>query len=156
MSSLVLWSSKQWAGLPTAGRQRASNAGWRAAVDNPCAKLARFKAGLVCFSMPAIRKTTSRSAFSDTHHGWQVAVSGGGTCTRGLRIASPNVRRLPLWLRVCGCACAQQRILRVCRPTGSLYCLRRTQAGMSLMLNVSLWGIRRDYIHPTIYGLCRH
>lgn len=32
-------------------------------------------------------KRTSRSAFSDTHRSWQVAVSEGETCTRGLRIA---------------------------------------------------------------------
>ncbi len=38
MLSLVLWSSKHGAGLPTVGRQRASNAGRRPAVDNPCAK----------------------------------------------------------------------------------------------------------------------
>ena len=86
MSSFAFWSSKQYAGLPTVGRQRASNAGWWPAVDNPCAKPGRFKVGLVCFSMLTIRERTSRSAFSDTHHSWQVAVSEGGTCTRGLRI----------------------------------------------------------------------
>ena len=90
MLSLVLWSSKHGAGLPTVGRQRASNAGWWPAVDNPCAKPGRFKVVLVCFSMLTIRKRTSRSAFSDTHHSWQVAVSEGGTCTRGLRIRFPK------------------------------------------------------------------
>ncbi len=86
MSSLVLWSSKQCAGLSTVGRQRASNAGGRPAVDNPCAKPGALNVRLLCFSMPRTGKTTFRSAFSDTHHNWQVAVSEGGTCTRGLRI----------------------------------------------------------------------
>ena len=40
--------------------------------------------------MLTIRERTSRSAFSDTHHSWQVAVSEGGTCTRGLRISRPE------------------------------------------------------------------
>jgi len=90
MSSLVIWSSKQCAGLPTVGRQRASNAGRRPAVGNPSAKPDLFKAALFGLSIPTTRKRTFRSAFSDTHHSWQVAVSEGGTCTRGLRISVPK------------------------------------------------------------------
>ena len=86
MSSLVLWSSKSCAGLSTVGRQRASNAGGRPAVDNPCAKPGKLKVRLLWFLMPVPTKEIFRSAFSDTHHSWQVAVSEGGTCTRGLRI----------------------------------------------------------------------
>lgn len=86
MLSLVLWSSKHGAGLPTVGRQRASNAGRRPTVDNPCAKPGEFKVCRSWFSIPTADERTSRSAFSDTHHSWQVAASEGGTCTRRLRI----------------------------------------------------------------------
>ena len=79
-------SDRSCAGLSTVGRQRASNAGRRPAVDNPCAKPRKFKVCRSWFSIPTTDKRTSRSAFSDTYHSWQVAVSGGGTCTRGLRI----------------------------------------------------------------------
>lgn len=85
-----LGSDRQDAGLPTVGRQRASNAGRRPAVDNPCAKPGEFKVCRSWFSIPTTDKRTSRSAFSDTHHNWQVAVSGGGTCTRELRIGFPK------------------------------------------------------------------
>ena len=86
MSSWKFFSDRQCAGLSTVGRQRASNAGGRPAVDNPCAKPGLCRVPLFYFSIPSIHKRTFRSAFSDTHHNWQVAVSEGGTCARGLRI----------------------------------------------------------------------
>jgi len=61
-----------------------------ATVDIPCAKPGELQVRRVCWSMPTAQKRTSRSAFSDTHHSWQVAVSEGGTCTRGLRISRPK------------------------------------------------------------------
>jgi hypothetical protein len=95
MLSLILWSSKQCAGLSTVGRQRASNAGRRPAVDNPCAKPGKFEVCLLCFLMPVLTKKTFRSAFSDTYHSWQVAVSEGGTCTRRLRICCSKRSTFP-------------------------------------------------------------
>src|SRR5262245_49171637 len=41
------------------------------------------------------------------------------------------------YLRIRRCACVHERILRVCRTTGSLSCLRRAQAGMALGTTVS-------------------
>jgi len=64
-----------------------------ATVDNPFAKPGVLKVRLVCLvylSTPTAQKRTFRSAFSDTHRSWQVAVSEGGTCTRGLRISRPK------------------------------------------------------------------
>ena len=90
MSSWSLWSGRQCAGLSTAPPVAPSEALAGGAVDNPCAKPGEFKVCLVCFSMPTAHKRTFRSAFSDTHHSWQVAVSEGGTCTRGLRISRPK------------------------------------------------------------------
>ncbi len=90
MSSLVLWLSMRCVGLPTVGRQRASNAGRRPAVDNPSAQPAKSKTNLVCCSTPRIHKGTFRSVFSNTDENWQVAASEGGTCTRGLRIFVPE------------------------------------------------------------------
>lgn len=90
MSSLVLWLSMRCVGLPTVGRQRASNAGRRPAVDNPSAQPAKSKTNLVCCSTPRVPKSTFRSAFSNTDENWQVAASEGGTCTRGLRISVPE------------------------------------------------------------------
>ena len=50
----------------------------------------QYKALRVCLSLPRVRKRTFRSAFCDTDHRWQVTVSEGGTCTRGLRISRPE------------------------------------------------------------------
>ena len=90
MSSLVLWLSMRCVGLPTVGRQRASNAGRRPAVDNPSAQPVKSKIDRVCCSMPRVPKSTFRSAFSNTDENWRVAASEGGTCTRGLRISVPE------------------------------------------------------------------
>ena len=104
MSSLVLWSSWQCAALSTAPPPAPL---WReasGAVDNACAKPGEFRVRLVCGSMPTAQKRTFRSAFSDTHRSWQVAVSEGGTCTRGLRITfskRPTFTGLPSSPRVC-------------------------------------------------------
>ena len=90
MSSWVLWSCKQCAGLPTVPPPGPL---WReasGAVDNPCAKLAEFKVCLLGFLMLTSHKKTFRSAFSDTYRSWQVSASEGGTCTRGLRITRPK------------------------------------------------------------------
>lgn len=43
MSPLVLWLGQQCVGLPTVGRQRASNAGRRPAVDNPSVQPEKFR-----------------------------------------------------------------------------------------------------------------
>ena len=83
-------SDRSCAGLSTVGRQRASNAGGRPAVDNPSAKPRVSIVCLVCFSELPPHKRTPRSAFSDTDRIWQVAASEGGTCTRGLRISVPK------------------------------------------------------------------
>lgn len=90
MSSLVLWLSMRYVGLPTVGRQRASNAGRRPAVDNPPAKPVKSKTDLVCCPTARNHKGTFRSAFSDTDCTWQMAASESGTCTRGLRISVPE------------------------------------------------------------------
>ena len=90
MSSLFLWLSMRCAGLPTVGRQRASNAGRRPAVDNPSAQPVKSKTGLVFCSTPRTHKGTFRSAFSNTDCTWQMAASEGGTCTCGLRIFVPE------------------------------------------------------------------
>ena len=90
MSSLVLWLSMRCVGLPTVGRQRASHAGRRPAVDNPSAQPVKSKIDRVCCSMPRVPKSTFRSAFSNTDENWRVAASEGGTCTRGLRISVPE------------------------------------------------------------------
>ena len=90
MLSLVLWSSRPCAGLSTAPPPAHL---WRkasGAVDNPCARPGEFNVCLPGFSMSTARKRTFRSAFCDTHHSWQVSVSEGGTCTRGLRITRPE------------------------------------------------------------------
>ena len=90
MLSLVLRLSKHSAGLSTVGRQRASNAGRRPAVDNPSAQPVKSKIDRVCCPTPRVPKITFRSAFSDTDCTWQMAASEGGTCTRGLRISVPE------------------------------------------------------------------
>jgi hypothetical protein len=59
-------------------------------VGNPCAKRRKSKALQVCLSLARVLKRTFRSAFCDTDHRWQVTVSEGGTCTRGLRISRPE------------------------------------------------------------------
>src|SRR4030095_6013787 len=46
--------------------------------------------------------------------------------------ARRSTRCLRTYPRLRRCAGVRQRILRVCRATGSLECLRRTHAGMSL------------------------
>ena len=104
MSSLVLWLSMRCVGLSTVGRQRASNAGRRPAVDNPSAQLVKSKIDLVCYSTPRVPKGTFRSAFSNTDCTWQLTVSEGGTCTRRLRISVPErstFAALASSLRVC-------------------------------------------------------
>jgi len=90
MLSLVLWSRKPDAGLPTVGRQRASNAGRRPAVDNPSAQPAKSQSDQVRCSTLRVPKGTFRSAFNDTDCTWQMAASESGTCTRGLRISVPE------------------------------------------------------------------
>jgi len=90
MSSLFLWLSMRCAGLPTVGRQRASNAGRRPAVDNPSAQPVKSKTDLVCCPTSRTLKGTFRSVFSNTDRNWLVAASEGGTCTRGLRISVPE------------------------------------------------------------------
>jgi len=90
MSSFVLWLRMQCVGLPTVGRQRASNAGRRPAVDNPSAQPVNSQSDRVCCSTPRTDKGTFRSAFSNTDCTWQMAASEGGTCTRGLRIFVPE------------------------------------------------------------------
>lgn len=85
-----LGSDRQYAGLSTVGRQRASNAGRRPAVDNSSAKAWLFRVCLACLVVPPPLKRTPRSAFIDTDRTWQMAASEGGTCTRGLRISVPE------------------------------------------------------------------
>jgi hypothetical protein len=90
MSSLVSWSDPQCAELSTALPPAPSEAGGGGAVDNSYAKSAEFNGcwfGL--FALTASKKS-SRSAFSDTAHSWQVSVGEGGTCARGLRIFRPQ------------------------------------------------------------------
>lgn len=90
MSSLVLWLSMRCAGLPTVGRQRASNAGRRPAVDNPSAQPMTSQSERVRCSTPRTRKGTFRSVFSNTDKSWRLAAGESGTCTRGLRISVPE------------------------------------------------------------------
>jgi hypothetical protein len=72
----IRWLGIQYAGLSTAPPPAHL---WReasGAVDNPCAKPARFIAFLLCILM--MRKRTSCSAFSDTDRSWQVSAGEGG------------------------------------------------------------------------------
>ena len=90
MSSWDLWSDRQCAGLSTAPPPAPLRREASGAVDNPCAKPEDFQTGLLRLSIRSAHKRTLRSAFSDTHHGWQVAAGEGGTCARGLRISRPK------------------------------------------------------------------
>ena len=86
MSPLVLWSDTQCAELSTAPSPAPSEAGGGGAVGNSYAKPSEFKVSPLGLLALTASKKTSRSAFSDTCHSWQVSASEGGTCTRGLRI----------------------------------------------------------------------
>src|SRR5664279_4885820 len=91
MSFWALRSDRQNAGLSTAPPPASLSSGRRAARwVTRVRKSGKFKVLRVCLSPPRALKRTFRSAFCDTDHRWQVTVSEGGTCTRGLRISRPK------------------------------------------------------------------
>ena len=90
MSFWALRSDRQNAGLSTAPPPASLSSGRRAARWITRVRREEYKALRVCLSPPRALKRTFRSAFCDTDHRWQVTVSEGGTCTRGLRISRPK------------------------------------------------------------------